>query len=216
MGKLLYCPTCMEKIKEGTSICPMCRRSVSVQNEAHQLKAGIILAGRYLVGTVLGEGGFGITYIGRDIKLDMKVAIKEYYPVSFAYRHSSQSLSISVSQTKLAQTFEHGKEKVLDEARKLAMFSDEPNIVPVRDFFVANNTAYIVMAFLEGENLQQYLDVHGPMPFDTALEMLKPVMAALEKVHAQGLVHRDISPSNLMLLNTGKVVLIDCGAARGV
>ncbi|MCD8196207.1 MAG: serine/threonine protein kinase [Lachnospiraceae bacterium] len=177
---------------------------------------GTVLKERYLVGTVIGEGGFGITYVGRDLTLDMKVAIKEYYPFSVASRHNMVTMDVSVSEGDQSVVFEQGKAKFLEEARTLAKFAGEPNIVGVHDFFTENNTAYIVMEFLEGISLSQQLKDKGTMSFDEVFLMLKPVMEALDRVHRQGLIHRDISPSNLMLLTTSQVKLIDFGTTRGV
>ncbi|MCD8363544.1 MAG: serine/threonine protein kinase [Lachnospiraceae bacterium] len=211
-----YCPTCMESVEQGVKVCPICQHSVDVKNEVHQLPVGTILHERFLVGAVLGEGGFGITYIGKDILLDMKVAIKEYYPSEVANRYHEQSLSISVSQGEKARAYEEGIRKYLDEARILAKFCKDPNIVEVRDYFKENNTAYIVMEFLDGQDLQKYLTENDPMAFDEAYRMLKPVMYSLTEVHKQGLIHRDISPANLMLLGSGNVKLLDFGTARGI
>ncbi|MCD7802344.1 MAG: leucine-rich repeat domain-containing protein [Clostridiales bacterium] len=212
----VYCPTCMELQSGNATTCPACGHPLQVENEVHQLSVGTVLRERYLVGKVLGEGGFGITYIGMDLTLDAKVAIKEYYPTSAANRHHSESADISVNTGLYAEQFEQGKAKFLTEARTLAKFSTEPSIVGVRDFFQENRTAYIIMDFLEGVNLGQYLQTHGPMSFQECFALLQPVMDAMGKVHAQGLIHRDISPSNLMLLNSGTVKLLDFGTARAV
>ncbi|MCD7819358.1 MAG: serine/threonine protein kinase, partial [Lachnospiraceae bacterium] len=216
MKEDIYCYSCMERLPEDAADCPVCGQEVHYKNAPHQLPAGTILADRYLVGRVLGEGGFGITYIGRDLRLDMNDAVKEYYPAGTVNRHYLDSLSLSVSREDQKELFEQGREKFLQEARTLAKFSAEPSIVCVRDFFTENGTAYIVMEFLEGKSLQQYLAEHGRLSFDRAYEMLEPVLSALDKVHAMGLIHRDISPSNLMLLNNGRVKLLDFGTARNV
>ncbi|MCC8066159.1 MAG: serine/threonine protein kinase, partial [Clostridiales bacterium] len=216
MKKIFYCPSCMEGQISSAAFCPVCKNPLNIENAEHQLPAGTLLKDRYLVGKVLGEGGFGITYIGRDLTLDVKVAIKEYYPSAVANRYHTKSLDVSVSQKEQSVFFEQGKDKFLTEARTLAKFPDESNIVGVRDFFQDNNTAYIIMEFLEGISLAQHLREQGQLPFDELYALLEPVMDALEKVHGQGLIHRDISPANLMLLKSGSVKLLDFGTARAV
>ena len=214
MEEARRCPHCMAENTPDAAVCTRCGAEMGAQNAPHQLPVGAVLAGRYRVGCCIGEGGFGITYAGWDETLDMKVAVKEYYPAGSVNRYNTQSLSVEATGAESGAFFERGKKRFLDEARTLAKFAYSPNIVGVRDCFFENNTAYIVMEFLEGESLSQYLREHGPMPFAQALALLDPVMAALEGIHAKGLIHRDISPSNLMLLDGGGVKLLDFGTAR--
>ena len=215
MEEARRCPHCMAENTPDAAICTRCGAEMDAQNASHQLPVGALLAGRYRVGGCIGEGGFGITYAGWDETLDMKVAVKEYYPAGNVNRYNTQSLSVEPTNAESGAFFERGRTRFLDEARTLAKFAYSANIVGVRDCFFENNTAYIVMEFLEGESLSRYLREHGPMPFAQALALLDPVMAALEGIHAKGLVHRDISPSNLMLLTDGGVKLLDFGTARG-
>lgn len=215
MEEAKRCPHCMAKNTPDAAICTRCGVEMDAQNAPHQLLVGALLAGRYRVGGCIGEGGFGITYAGWDETLDMKVAVKEYYPAGNVNRYNTQSLSVEPTNAESGAFFERGRTRFLDEARTLAKFAYSANIVGVRDCFFENNTAYIVMEFLEGESLSRYLREHGPMPFAQALALLDPVMAALEGIHAKGLIHRDISPSNLMLLTDGGVKLLDFGTARG-
>lgn len=215
MEEAKRCPHCLAENTPDAAICTRCGAEMDAQNAPHQLPVGALLAGRYRVGCCIGEGGFGITYAGWDETLDMKVAVKEYYPAGNVNRYNTQSLSVEPTNAESGAFFEHGRTRFLDEARTLAKFAYSANIVGVRDCFFENNTAYIVMEFLEGESLSRYLREHGPMPFAQALALLDPVMAALEGIHAKGLVHRDISPSNLMLLTNGGVKLLDFGTARG-
>ncbi len=215
MEEARRCPHCRAENTPDAAICTCCGAEMDAQNAPHQLPVGALLAGRYRVGGCIGEGGFGITYAGWDETLDMKVAVKEYYPAGNVNRYNTQSLSVEPTNAESGAFFERGRTRFLDEARTLAKFAYSPNIVGVRDCFFENNTAYIVMEFLEGESLSRYLREHGPMPFAQALALLDPVMAALEGIHAKGLIHRDISPSNLMLLDGGGVKLLDFGTARG-
>ncbi len=210
-----YCLYCMNHSSDD--LCTACNKRASDYNAApHHLKSGTVLCGKYLVGAVLGEGGFGITYIGRDINLDIKVAIKEYFPTGVVNRNVDSSNEVSVYMGASQSSFENGKSKFLGEARVLAKFSNEPNIVSVRDFFSENNTAYIVMEYLEGTDLKNYIASHGKMDFESSVSLLSPIMTALSKIHEQGLIHRDISPANIMILKDGTVKLLDFGAAREV
>ena len=212
MEEMLFCPSCMAKAESPDGVCPVCGGDMHIENQSHQLPVNSILNGRYLVGKVLGAGGFGITYIGYDLRLESKVAIKEYYPSGAA----SRSMSLTVVSTYAGEDspFEQGKRRFLKEAKTLSDFVGERNIVTLRDYFEENGTAYIVMEYLEGEDLTHYAKEHGRLSFDEALALLEPVMLALDKLHKAGLIHRDISLSNLMLLKDGSVKLLDFGSAR--
>lgn len=207
-----YCRKCFAELGEDEKICPVCGEKMGVENKPHQLPVYTILHGRYLLGESIGEGGFGITYVGYDLMLKAKVAVKEYYPVGIVSR--SQTKNVLPTDQQNRALFDGGKAKFMDEAQILAQFIDDPNIVNARDFFEENNTAYIVMEFLEGKSLKQILAAQGKMSMDKALEMLLPLMEALQKVHEHGLIHRDISPANIMQLNDGRIKLLDFGAAR--
>jgi len=182
----------------------------------HQLKPGTMLHGKYVLEGVLGEGGFGITYKGRDTTLDIPVAIKEYYPVGVAHRNNTHSQTVTTNSGRPEETFTKGKDSFLNEARVLAKFSREPGIVSVGNFFNENNTAYIVMEFLEGITLKSWLKNNGNISADYALDLLRPVMRTLANIHQQELIHRDISPDNIMLMPDGTLKLLDFGAARTV
>lgn len=211
-----YCPYCMEPLAQEQNFCTHCGKSKNYVAPAHHLLPGTLLRDRYMVGAALGEGGFGITYIGRDINLDMPVAIKEYFPSGFVSRSNKISPTIdNPTTTDRKEFFEKGCEKFLQEARILAKFSGRPGIVDVRDFFDQNNTAYIVMEYLKGETLKELLHRSGTMPYNKVLQMLMPVFESLKEVHKKGLIHRDISPDNIMLVDIG-AKLLDFGAARDV
>lgn len=215
MPNEIYCMHCMNKVPEGASVCPWCQKNPQDYHaELHHLPPNTILYGKYLIGKVLGEGGFGITYIARDLNLDIKVAVKEYYPYGCVNRNHSYSEDITVSGNVSNDEFETGKRKLMGEARTLAIFSDLKGIVGVRDFFLFNNTAYIVMDYLEGITLKEYLKTRTTIPFDEAVTLLMPIMEDLVKVHETGLVHRDISPDNIMIVKDGTARLMDFGAAR--
>ena len=212
MEEMFFCPSCMAKAAPVDGKCPVCGHDVNVENAPHQLPVNTILNGRYIIGRVLGAGGFGITYIGYDLKLDGKVAVKEYYPSGAANR--SSSLTVFPTTEVNGNPFEIGKTRFLKEARTLSEFVGEGNIVALRDYFEEYGTAYIVMEYLEGEDLSHYAKEHGVFAIDEALDLLEPAMLALDKIHKKGLIHRDISPSNIMVLTDGRVKVLDFGSAR--
>ena len=210
------CFNCMEPLEASAGICPICGKSRSVAVPEHHLPCGTLLRDRYLVGAALGEGGFGITYIGRDVTLDIRVAIKEYYPNGFTNRNNTVSLVVTAPVTAdRKEFFEKGRASFLKEARALGKFSQEPGIVNVRDFFEENNTVYIVMEYLNGITLKEHLKQSGPIRYSELLPMMLPLMRSLQKVHGAGLIHRDISPDNIMMVGDS-LKLLDFGAARSV
>ena len=195
--------------------CPACGLPAGGKPEsALHLPPGTILQDKFILGRALGQGGFGITYLAWDKTLKLKLAIKEYLPQQLAYRTDS-SIKVSVYKQSLVTEFDYGREKFLEEAQTLARFNEHPNIVTVRDFFTANGTAYLVMNYHEGVTLQSYLDSKGgKISVEQALTIFMPVLDALKEVHAAGILHRDISPDNLLIDKNGRVILIDFGAAR--
>ena len=209
------CYGCMQlKTQE---ICEHCGYDENTVNAPHQLPVGTILQGQYLVGKVLGEGGFGITYLGWDQFLEIPVAIKEYYPGSFVTRECSTTLNVTCYTGSVTAQYQSNMNRFLREAQTLAKFSDVPEIVHVRNFFRANNTAYIIMEYVKGIDLRRYINMRGGrLPAQELLQIMKPVMEALSKVHEAGLIHRDISPDNIMMLPNGSAKLLDFGAARDV
>ncbi len=185
-------------------------------SKTYMLPEGTLLKERYRILAVIGEGGFGITYAGRDEVLDTEVAVKEYYPADIATRTITVSSTVSTWSEADADRYEKGREGFLKEARTLAKFKNDPGIVSVYDFFSENNTAYIVMEYLPGENLRKTLTKKGTMSFDESYCLLLPVMASLEKIHAEGLIHRDVSPDNIQMGLDGRPKLMDFGAARAI
>ncbi len=210
----MRCTHCMKEINEKSEYCPFCDKAVSEPNPPHRLAAGTLLNNRYLVGNTLGEGGFGITYVGYDQTLDIKIAIKEYFPSGCATRNNTISNEVTLNISRQKEYYKNGKERFLQEARSIARFSKERGIVDVRDFFTENNTAYIVMEFLEGTTLMQHLREEGIFPPGELLDMMLPLMHTLEKMHKAGIIHRDISPDNIMMESDGSLKLLDFGAAR--
>lgn len=209
------CLGCMRYLDHPDEPCPACGWHSQLQNQHHQLAAGSFLAGKYLIGRTLGEGGFGITYLGWDIGRSVKVAIKEYYPSDSVSRHADHYTLVPRTGQGVEQLFHQGRDKFFSEAQSLARFDAVPGIVRVYDFFQENDTAYIVMEFIEGQTLRQYLESLGrPMLLGDVLLLLAPVVDSLEQVHDKGLIHRDISPDNIMIDENGGAKLLDFGAAR--
>ena len=205
------------KLKKNSPICEHCGYDENQHNASHQLPAGTVLREQYLVGKVLGQGGFGITYLGWDLYLDIPVAIKEYFPSGLVMRENTLSDEVASLSGDAGARFANNKERFFREAKMLARFSQMPQIVQVKNFFLANNTAYIVMEYVEGITLKQHVkNVGGKLNPEETFSLLKPVMQALEKVHKSGLVHRDISPDNIMLMPDGGAKLLDFGAVRDV
>ena len=165
----------------------------------------------YRLDSVLGHGGFGITYQAVDEDLQQVVAIKEYVPREVAFR-GQDSTVIPLSESD-RETFEWGLERFLDEARTLARFQ-HPNIVGVRRFMRANETAYLVMDYCAGESLESVLARDGTLAPERVGATLVPLLNALEALHTVGVTHRDIKPGNIYLRDDGSPVLLDFGAAR--
>ena len=211
--ELNKCLGCMEDFRGYP--CPKCGFDPSKeQGSEYILPPQTILAGKYLVGRVLGQGGFGITYIGWDISLERKVAIKEYYPSGQVSRSPGTKVLTWYRSEQAQRARQDGLEMFLKEARKMAKVEDIPGVVKVRELFRENETAYIVMDFVEGETLKARLKRTGPMPWAQAKVIFRPAIQAMEKVHQAGLIHRDLSPDNIMLLPDGSVKILDLGAAK--
>ncbi|MBR3552181.1 MAG: protein kinase [Clostridia bacterium] len=207
------CSHCFAQNEDSVRFCPECGKALAYDCPDHHLRPGTVLKGQYQLGAAIGEGGFGITYIARDLQLNLTVAIKEFYPHDFVTR-GSHTKNITVL-TRGHEIFRLGKKKFLEEAQILASLDEVSGIVDVIGFFEENNTAYIVMKYLRGETLKQYLKRVGKISFLDAYRLLRPVMESLSKVHEMGMIHRDIAPDNIMLTKGG-AKLLDFGAAHDV
>ena len=185
-----------------------------MEKNSYSLQRNTGLIGRYVIQEVLGQGGFGITYLGIDKLYGNKVAIKEYYPQEIAMRKAQYEDVVTVTSIEEKNNYDKGKKRFLDEAQVMARFNKNEGIVKILDFFEANNTAYIVMEYLEGITLKQYLGKYGVIQFRNLIEMILPLLEALIEIHSQGLIHRDISPDNIMVQHNSKLKLMDFGAAR--
>ena len=211
------CYGCMSLIPKDTATCPVCSFNLKkLKQNPRCLLPGTSLQERYIVGKVIGEGGFGITYIGYDTRTEEPIAIKEYFPSKTASRDctANESNDIFFFEAKDHDKTKGTFEKYITEAKTLMKFSYLEGIVSTKDFFYENHTAYIIMEYVEGISLKQYLKTNGTLTPKETFEYMMPVMYALEQVHAQGIVHRDISPDNIMIRVDGSFKLIDFGAAR--
>lgn len=199
--------------RRGKEKCPDCGVLVNrVEWNRAALEPGTILAGKYLIGRVLGQGGFGITYLGFDLNLKSKIAIKEFYPNGLMARRNGHVYPINDENQEI---FKIGVDNFYAEAENLARFRSNPVIVNVYDFFRANGTAYIVMEKITGKPLEAVLaERGGKFSFDETLKILNPIMDALSTLHDGGLLHRDVAPDNIFLAEDGRIRLIDFGAIQ--
>ena len=185
-----------------------------MKKNLHYLRKETRLIGRYTIKSVLGQGGFGITYLGMDELYQRKVAIKEFFPQGIVTRNTEYEDTVTVTFVEEKADYEKGKERFLKEARTMAKFSKDEGIVKVLDFFEINNTAYIVMEYLEGITLKQYIRENQRITSEELVRLLVPLIESLDEIHSQGMIHRDISPDNIMVLPDGRIKLMDFGAAR--
>ena len=188
----------------------------SAPEMCHRLPAGTVLKQRYQIQQFLGQGGFGITYQAWDHLQGVPVAVKEFYPNTIVTRDCSVGLDVLCVTQQKQNNYRSGKERFLREANALQQFRDIGSIVDIRDYFEENNTAYIVMEYLVGRDMSHYVLQRGKLSVDETLRLLEPVFHALAVVHRAGLVHRDISPDNIMLDNRSGAMLLDFGAVRTV
>jgi len=208
------CGNCFQEIEDNHCACSHCGHENEKNREEFPLAlpAGSILCGQYIIGKVLGQGGFGITYLAQDYQTKALVAIKEFFPGAMATRTGTTVMPFSGAQ---GENFAYGRQTFLEEAETMAQFNGNPNIAGVQMYFEENGTAYFVMEYLDGCSFEDYIKEHGGRLSwaDTARVML-PVLDVLELVHEQEIVHRDVSPDNIYITKDGTVKLLDFGAAR--
>lgn len=209
------CFHCMKEYDSKYEICPFCGSERDRKpKELYFLTPGALVAGRYEIGMSVGNGGFGIIYKAWDSALSKAVAVKEYYPAGLVNRVPGEK-NVIIYSGRREREYANGKIRFLEEARNMAKFNTHPNIINVYDFFEENNTAYIVMEFLDGVNYKQYIQQQGgKVPLQKSLEVTQAVLSALAEIHKSSILHRDISPGNVFLCNDGHIKLIDFGAAR--
>ena len=216
------CPGCMRIVEDFEKPCPYCgfdKREYEKTRSYRTLPPGTILAGKYFLGKVIGEGGFGITYLAWEMNLEVPVAVKEYFPSGLATRDTQltggKSKTVSVMAGDQGHYYQSGLRSFEQEARNLAKFQNLPGVVSVKDLFFENQTAYLAMEYIPGITMKQYLRSKGNrLDERTVLRLMRPVLESLDKVHRSGIIHRDISPDNILITADQKVTLIDFGAAR--
>ncbi len=209
------CLGCMAEKRGGETVCPKCGYTDgTAPKEPLHIIPGTEIKNRYLIGTTLGFGGFGITYIAWDKTLKQKVAIKEYFPGDFATRMPGES-RVTAFKGEMTQQYQAGLKRFMSEAQKLAKYGHVEGIVSIYDIFHENETAYIVMEYLEGQDVKSYLkDKGGKLTYDETMEIITPILKTLQIVHRDQLIHRDISPDNIFITKENKIKLLDFGAAR--
>ena len=209
-----FCENCFEETV--SSVCSHCGYDPSAAvNDPTMLTPGSILLGKYIVGKVIGKGGFGVTYLAYDASVGRKAAIKEFFPYGVALRAAGTSM-VTVSSMDNANAFKLGAEKFYDEAKLVSRFNGNPNIVGVYEFFYENDTVYFAMEYLQGHTLKEHINTNGTISAPQALFIAQNVANALMAAHSSSVLHRDISPDNIILCDNGDVKLIDFGAARQV
>lgn len=209
------CFNCFTELEEGQEQCRVCGYDFRLDKGKYPmaLPLGSVLNGCYISGRVLGQGGFGITYIAQEWKTKEIVALKEYMPDTLASRIDGSR--ITAYSGKRGENFEYGKQCFLDEAKTLAEFIGNPNIVRVHSYFEENGTAYFVMDYVRGKSFQEYIEQKGgKITWQEAEDILIPIMDALAEVHKKGIIHRDVTPDNIFITEDGTVKLLDFGAAR--
>ena len=212
----MFCYYCMKETAAQGNTCPECGKEYLPKSLPQFLQPGTVLCDRYLVGNVLGAGGFGVTYAGKDQKLDIRIAVKEFFPAAYAVRGTENNPDeVTLTDGPMKASLQKGMKRFLTEARTLAQFNSEAHIVHASDYFEMNGTAYIIMEYVNGETLLKYLKKNGNLSPEQAVKWFTPMLDVLSRVHDAGLIHRDISPDNF-IVNHGKLTLIDFGAAQKV
>lgn len=209
-----YCPYCMAELTGP--YCIRCgKRADEVQNGFNLPVGTTLCRQRYMVGRVLGQGGFGVTYLGRDMHLNRAVAIKEYVPSFCAYRDKKSQWIMPFPEQAHQEFYEKGKRDFLEEVRLATeVSSGRQHIVEIYDYFEENNTAYLVMEYLNGDSMQDYVKAYGPYRPEYLFSLMRPLMQDMVQIHKRNVLHRDIAPNNIMHIKSDQLKLIDFGAAR--
>lgn len=208
------CPGCMQHLKDSNTTCPHCGYPEKHLTVKDSLPVFSILAGKYLLGAPLGKGGFGITYIAMHLPDEKIVAIKEFFPTNLAVRDTDNETVVPADDTK-AVYYRTGMKSFSEEGRILYLLSDIEHVVHVAEQIQANNTTYLVMEYVPGISLKKYMKQQQKLFSEQeTLTLMQPILLALQTMHQKGILHRDISPENLMLSPDNTLTLIDFGAAR--
>ena len=209
----MICPNCFNEVT--TSTCPHCGYTYDREGRDPDILApGTVLNGIYTIGRCLGRGGFGITYSAYDKIEGAKCAIKEYYPGDIVERGTNDELIVDEEKTRL---YKNGQKSFIEDAKSLSRLKENKNVVTYKNYFEANNTAYLVEEFLDGVNLKRFIAMHcsnGKMDLNNALTIITTISATLIDVHSKDILHRDITPENIFITSEGYIKLIDFGSAR--
>lgn len=211
-----FCYSCMSRLMdEKQNTCPHCGEPLQCSAvKTNVLPPGTVLQGKFIIGKVLGSGGFGNTYIGWNNVLSCRVAIKEFFPRHMSVRNGDRK-TISVSGETMRERYNQSLQSFLEEARRLAELGDIPGIPDVYGYFQENGTGYIVMEYLEGITVKQLLrDSGGRLKYEWSRQIILSVLYTLKAIHRRGILHRDIAPDNIMITGDGIVQLIDFGVAK--
>lgn len=210
------CMNCMREKKSQAEKCQYCGFDPQdYRSESSALPPFTILSGRYLLGREIGEGGFGITYLALDLILERRVAIKEFFMQDMMYRTKLDAVTVSTANGNEEEMYRSSRAKFEKEAKILAHLNNMPGIVQVYDCFLENGTIYIAMEYLEGKTLGEYIKSKGGrLSVEETIRILLPIMQSLEKIHKEGIIHRDISPDNIKFAEDGVLKLYDFGGAK--
>ncbi len=203
------------KLTGKYDVCPHCGYIRGTQNEPEfMLQPNTRVWGRYLIGTILGIGGFGVTYKAFDLRLNTIVAIKEYFPQNLATRIPGES-QLRGFWGKEEEHYNINKQKFIEEGKMLAKFAGDSHIVNVLDNFLDNNTAYIVMEYVSGVNLKEYISEQGgTLTNNQVIAISMELLQGIKSIHSKGIIHRDISPDNIYIMDNEKVKILDFGSAK--
>lgn len=209
------CPGCMKEKNSASEICPYCGfDSAKYTPKVHELQPWTILKGRYLLGKVLGSGGFGITYIAMDLIEERTVAIKELF-VSGLVKREKNSVILMDPSSNAKDYYRECSNRFQQEAYIMEKLKENQGIVDVYDYFRENGTGYIVMEFLEGMDLLDYLRAHGgKISMEDTFSLLRQIMIVIRRMHMEGFYHRDLSPDNIRCMANGQMKIMDLGGAK--
>lgn len=207
------CPYCMNNLIG--SVCPVCGRKPTTETHSSHLPIGTVLNNRYEIGVALGQGGFGITYVAWDRKSKQRVAIKEYFPNRCTSPIRKNKINVC-AMNGFEQIYAKGMQNFAHEGQTLSQIAHIPEVVHILDGFNANNSAYIVMEYIEGKSLEQIIKEKGKLSVDEMAALFTPLIKVIERLHKMDITHRDISPDNIICMSDGRLKLIDFGAARQI
>lgn len=207
------CLNCFATLDPRTHICPRCGKLAEDRSHEEALQPRTMLSGRYVIGMPLGRGGFGITYKAYDLYTSSCVAVKEFFPKGYTKRLRNTGI-VEIGNSENAKVFNYWLTAFIQEAKVLTSIKHLDGIVNIFDFFLTNNTAYIVMEYLNGMSLHRFINGRGGrLHMTETLNIMRPVIETLLRLHQHGVIHKDISPENIQIVDNRMIKLIDFGAA---